>query len=112
MVRLRHIGWRREAPTSGRPYAREAMYAWLFVIAGSRLSDGCALRNHQEVEVGQGQTHGHAGELDCGRWPGSIAVVVHGTRHVVVDDAIAGIERGRADHELAARDAVVGGETA
>src|SRR5262245_22153369 len=70
------------------------------------------LPDDEEVEVGEGETGAQRRELELGDPAGSVAVVVHGTGGAVVDNAVAGVERGCADHELAARDTVPGQEIA
>jgi hypothetical protein len=37
------------------------------MVAPSRLSDGCSLRDNEEIEVGQGQSRTQPGKLDRGR---------------------------------------------
>src|SRR5262245_16408911 len=80
--------------------------------AGWSVKPGGSLGHDKKVEVGQRQSRPQRREVDLGGTADTIAVVVHGAGRIVVDDPVASNERGRANHELAARDAVVGGEIA
>src|SRR5262245_29769394 len=69
-------------------------------------------RHHEEVEVGERESGAQRRELDLTCAAHAVGIVVHGATAAVVDDAVARIERGRADHELAAEHAAADGEIA